>query len=156
VKLHWRRKLVWYINATERWNTILISFIWKNKRKPMRSPCCHSLCVSPQIIVMSRMKSPCCVRVCLCFPVTLLGGLWDHLAVFISLPRNFYILYQRKVGHYFFPELLALWVFSSVLITAAVRSQAWDIFARFNNARNVGSNSTRGLLFFCVCAVLYR
>jgi hypothetical protein len=50
----------------------LLSSFWKNKRR--------------------LMKSPFCLSICMCIPLNILGSwcLWDHLAVCLRLPIDFY------------------------------------------------------------------
>jgi hypothetical protein len=56
----------------------LLSLFWKNERRLMRSPCC--------------MWARLCLSICLCISPNCLGlwGLWDHLAVCLCIPLNFY------------------------------------------------------------------
>jgi hypothetical protein len=63
----------------------LISLFWKNKRRLMRAPFRLSVCPSVFVHLSVRL----CIRLCLSvyLPLIFLGfwGLWDHLAVCLSL-----------------------------------------------------------------------
>jgi hypothetical protein len=107
--------------------TSLVYLFWKNERRLRRSPFClyihlsvhHpyfllgslwvtllSVCVCVSLLSLYIMRSPCC----LC--VSRIIARQQDICMFVC-PPNYFVLYvvhvvQRKVGNYFFPELLVL------------------------------------------------